>query len=201
MENLILFFFLIFSVVIHEYSHGLAAYHNGDDTAYLMGRLTLNPIAHLDPIGSVILPLFLALTIGVPFGYAKPVPINPLRFRDYHKGIIIVSIAGCIANFIAGFIFALISGITRGLISQVFELAAFINFILCFFNLIPIPPLDGSRLIAVLLPRTIGDFFNRIERYGIFIIYALVFAGAFRFLVPFCSSLVNHIADIAHLKF
>ncbi|MCM8825435.1 MAG: site-2 protease family protein [Candidatus Omnitrophica bacterium] len=201
MENLILFFFLIFSVVIHEYSHGFAAYHNGDDTAYLMGRLTLNPISHLDPIGSVVLPLFLALTIGVPFGYAKPVPINPLRFRDYHKGIIIVSISGCAANFVAGFIFALVSGLTGGLVSQVFSLAAFINFILCFFNIIPIPPLDGSRLVAVILPSKIGDFFYRIERYGIFIIYALVFAGAFRFLVPFCSSLVNHIAALSHLKF
>ncbi|HOK81054.1 MAG TPA: site-2 protease family protein [bacterium] len=201
MENVILFFFLIFSVVIHEYSHGLAAYHNGDDTAYLMGRLTLNPIAHLDPIGSVILPLFLALTVGVPFGYAKPVPINPLRFRDYQKGIVMVGAAGCTANFIAGFIFALISGITKGMASEIFQLAAFINFILCFFNLIPIPPLDGSRIVAVLLPPRFGEFFDRIERYGLFIVYAIVFAGGFKFLVPFCSSLVKHFSSIGHLNF
>ncbi|MCX7706053.1 MAG: site-2 protease family protein [bacterium] len=201
MENLILFFFLIFSVVIHEYSHGLAAYYNGDDTAYLMGRLTLNPVAHLDPIGSIIMPLFLALTVGVPFGYAKPVPINPLRFRDYQKGIMITAAAGCTANFLAGFVFALVSGLTKGLVSQVFELASFINFILCFFNLVPIPPLDGSRLVAVLLPHRIGEIFDKIERYGLFIIYALVFAGGFRFLVPFCSSLVNHFSSLVHLKF
>lgn len=201
MENLILFFFLIFSVVIHEYSHGLAAYHNGDDTAYLMGRLTLNPIAHLDPIGSILLPLFLALTVGVPFGYAKPVPINPLRFRDYEKGMIMTAAAGCTANFIAGFIFSLLSGLLSGLASQIFEMAALINFILCFFNLIPIPPLDGSRLVAVLLPHRIGEIFDRIERYGIFIIYALVFAGGFRFLYPFCVSLVKHFSSLMHLKF
>ncbi len=201
MENLIIFFFLIFAVVIHEYSHGLVAYRNGDDTAYLMGRLTLNPIAHLDPIGSVLMPLFLVLLVGVPFGYAKPVPINPLRFRDYRKGIIMVSAAGCTANFIAGSIFAILSGITNGLTSQVFELAAFINFILCFFNLIPIPPLDGSRIVGILLPPRFGMIFDRIERYGLFIVYALVFAGAFRFLVPFCSSLVNHFSSIVHLKF
>lgn len=201
MENLILFFFLIFSVVIHEYSHGLAAYYNGDDTAYLMGRLTLNPIAHLDPIGSVVMPLILALTVGVPFGYAKPVPINPLRFRDYQKGMIMTGAAGCTANFVAGFLFSIISGITKGLPSQIFELAAFINFVLCFFNLIPIPPLDGSRIIAVLLPPRIGEAFDRIERYGLFIIYALVFAGGFRFLVPFCSSLVKHFSSFVHLTF
>ncbi|HOL50247.1 MAG TPA: site-2 protease family protein [bacterium] len=201
MENVILFFFLIFSVVIHEYSHGLAAYYNGDDTAYLMGRLTLNPVAHLDPIGSILLPLVLALTVGVPFGYAKPVPINPLRFRDYQKGMIMVGAAGCTANFIAGFIFSLISGIAKGMASEIFQLAAFINFILCFFNLIPIPPLDGSRIVAVLLPPRFGELFNRIERYGLFIVYALVFAGGFRFLVPFCSSLVNHFSSLMHLNF
>ncbi|HOC02669.1 MAG TPA: site-2 protease family protein [bacterium] len=201
MENFILFFFLIFSVVIHEYSHGLAAYYNGDDTAHLMGRLTLNPIAHLDPIGSVLLPFLLAVTIGVPFGYAKPVPINPLRFRDYQKGMIMVGAAGCTANFIAGFIFSLISGLTKGVSSQVFELAAFINFILCFFNLIPIPPLDGSRILSVLLPSRVSIVFDKIERYGLFIVYAFVFAGGFKFLVPFCSSLVNHFSAIAHLNF
>ncbi|MGC8804755.1 MAG: site-2 protease family protein [Candidatus Ratteibacteria bacterium] len=201
MENVILFFFLLFSVVIHEYSHGLAAYYNGDDTAYLMGRLTLNPIAHLDPIGSVLLPFILALTVGVPFGYAKPVPINPLRFRDYQKGMIMVGAAGCTTNFVAGFIFSLISGITKGMASEIFQLAAFINFILCFFNLIPIPPLDGSRIVAVLLPSRFSVFFDRIERYGLFIVYAIVFAGGFRFLVPFCSSLVNHFSSIMHLNF
>lgn len=192
---------MIFSVVIHEYSHGLVAYYNGDDTAYLMGRLTLNPIAHLDPVGSVIMPLFLALTVGVPFGYAKPVPINPLRFKDYQKGVITVGAAGCTANFIAGVIFSLLSGVIKGVASQVFELAAFINFILCFFNLIPIPPLDGSRILAVIFPSRIGIAFERIERYGLFIVYAFVFAGGFRFLVPFCSSLVKHFSTLIHLNF
>jgi len=201
MENIILFFFLIFSVVIHEYSHGLAAYYNGDDTAYLMGRLTLNPIAHLDPIGSILLPFLLAVTVGVPIGYAKPVPINPLRFRDFEKGMITVGIAGCAANFVAGTVFSLISGLTKGFTSEIFQLAGFINFVLCFFNLIPIPPLDGSRVVAVLLPSRVGAFFDRIERYGIFIVSAIVFAGGFRFLVPFCSSLVNHISSFVHLKF
>lgn len=201
MESVILIFFLLFAVVIHEYSHGLAAYYNGDDTAYLMGRLTLNPIAHLDPIGSILLPVFLAFTIGVPFGYAKPVPINPLRFRDYQKGMIMVGAAGCTANFIAGFIFSLLSGLFKGLASEILGMAAFINFILCFFNLIPIPPLDGSRIVAVVLPPRVGEIFDRIERYGIFIIYAIVFAGGFRFLVPFCSNLVNHFSSLLHLKF
>mgnify|MGYP000851326946 CR=1 FL=1 len=199
MENFVLFFFLIFSIIIHEYAHGFVAYHNGDDTAYLMGRLTLNPIAHLDPIGSVVLPLLLALTIGVPVGYAKPVPINPIKFKDYKKAMVAVGSAGCITNFIAGFIFSLISGLTKGLTAEIFELAGFINFILCFFNLIPIPPLDGSRIIGVFLPLKAAVAFDKIEKYGLFIIYALVFLGGFRFIVPFCSLLVNRFSVIGHL--
>ncbi len=200
MENVILFFFLFFVVVIHEYSHGIAAYYNGDDTAYLMGRLTLNPIAHLDPFGSILMPFLLALTIGVPFGYAKPVPINPLRFRDYQKGMVIVGAAGCTANFVAGFIFALLSGLTKGFVSQILGLAAFINFILCFFNLIPIPPLDGSRILSAIVPK-IGYAFERMERFGFVVIFAIVFLGGFRFLIPLCESLVKYFSSLAHLNF
>ena len=196
------FFVLIFSVVIHEYCHGLAAYHNGDDTAYLLGRLTLNPLAHLDPVGSVLLPIITSMTLHVPFGYAKPVPINPRRFRDYRKGMIVVGGAGCAANFTLGVIFSLLIRFSPNETARtVFFLAAYINFLLCFFNLIPVPPLDGSRILSMIVPPEIGRFFDRIERYGIIIVYAIIMFGGFGFISPICRFFVQNISGLARPMF
>jgi Zn-dependent protease len=196
--KLILYFvILLFSVIIHEVSHGLAALRNGDDTAYLMGRLTLNPLPHIDPIGSILLPFFLYI-IHAPFlfGYAKPVPINPLRFKNYDKGMIEVGLSGCATNFIFGSICAFISRFISGSVAQYLLFAGFLNFFLGFFNLIPIPPLDGSRVLGVFLPPRWAYFYDRIERYGIFIVYILIFFVGLGFLTNLSNFFVSLIAGV-----
>jgi len=187
-------FIVLFSVVIHEYAHGLLAYYSGDDTAYLLGRLTLNPLPHLDPIGSFFLPL--ALTVmGLPIiGYAKPVPINPFRFKNYDKGMILVSIAGCTANFLLGTIAALAARYVTGGIKAVFLYIATINYLLGFFNLLPIPPLDGSRIVRVFLPARLAQGYDRIERFGIIIIYLLLFSGLFGIVAKFAIMAVSKVS-------
>ena len=195
-ENSILFFVvLLFSVIIHEVSHGFAALKNGDDTAYLMGRLTLNPLPHIDPFGSIFLPL-LCFMFHSPFlfGYAKPVPINPLRFKNYDKGMIEVGLSGCATNFIFGSLCAFLSRFTSGAVSGYLFYAGFLNFFLGFINLIPIPPLDGSRVLSVFLPPKWGYFYARMERYGLMIVYLLVFVVGMGFIANWSKFFVSIIA-------
>jgi len=197
--KVMVFILFVFSAILHEFAHGLVAYHNGDDTAYLMGRLTLNPIAHLDPFGSIILPFLLMISpLHVAFGYMKPVPINPLRFKDYGRGMFSVGIAGCATNFGLGVIASLLGRFSSGTVQQILIFTAYINFLLCFFNLIPIPPLDGSRVLSVILPAKWAAGFSRIERFGLIFVYIFVFYIGFQILAPFCSFLVSHIAGLAH---
>ncbi|MCL5674720.1 MAG: site-2 protease family protein [Candidatus Omnitrophica bacterium] len=193
------FVILLFSVIIHEVSHGLAALRNGDDTAYLMGRLTLNPLPHIDPFGSILLP-FLLYIIHAPFlfGYAKPVPINPLRFKNYDRGMIEVGLSGCLANFIFGSICAFLSRFVSGSVAHYLLFAGFLNFLLGFFNLIPIPPLDGSRVLGVLLPPRWTFFYDRMERYGMFIVYFLVFFVGIGFLSILSNFFVSLIAGVPY---
>ncbi len=150
---------LIISVVIHEVSHGFAALHYGDETAKHAGRLTLNPIKHLDPFGSVILPLILILTnAGFVIGWAKPVPFNENNLRDRTRGTIAIALAGILANLFIAIIFGLLirvviaAGYGNSPVLIVASLIVLVNLLLAFFNLIPIPPLDGSRIIGALLP-------------------------------------------------
>src|SRR5687768_2280474 len=170
-QDLILFLpVLLFSVVLHEYAHGWMARRQGDDTAYMLGRLTLNPIPHIDPIGSVLVPVMLILA-NAPFvlGWAKPVPVNPRNYRNYKRGDILVSLAGIVVNLalavIATFIMIVVILLARGLpagaptfelIVQMMQRAVLINLVLAFFNLIPIPPLDGSHVLYHLLPPKLG---------------------------------------------
>ncbi len=175
---------LVFSIVVHEVAHGYAAYRLGDPTAAHANRLTLNPIAHVDIFGSIILPAIMIYS-GSPvvLGWAKPVPFNPYYFRNYKRGVMITGAAGPISNFVL----AMIGGICLFLVSYVFpqspEIVAWslgrfisINISLGVFNLIPIPPLDGSRILYGLLPSQWADKYMSIEPYGIYILIALLFA-------------------------
>ncbi|MBW1694264.1 MAG: site-2 protease family protein [Deltaproteobacteria bacterium] len=192
---------LLFGVTIHEVAHGYVAYKMGDNTAMLAGRLSLNPIRHLDPVGSLILPLILKLT-GSPviFGYAKPVPVNFANFRDYRKGTIYVSLAGVVANFIlavlSGILFQILAhfqwvwhaSIFRPFIMDLYYMLGYsvvINSVLAVFNMIPIPPLDGSKLLAILLPVNLRIQYVRMERYGLIIIIFLLLTNSLNKVISF----------------
>ena len=181
---------LVFAMVAHEYAHAAVALHEGDDTAYTLGRVTLNPLPHIDPVMSVILPAFLwfASSGQFTFGGAKPVPINSRKFRNYKRGDILVSAAGVTTNFFLAFAWALVF-VLLGLAGRaipgaigVLETAQrmmvygiWLNLLLCFFNLIPIPPLDGSHLFYHLLPPKAGEWYRGLQRFGYLPIFALLF--------------------------
>ena len=176
---------LIMSVIVHEFSHGYTAYLLGDNTARLSGRLTLNPIKHLDLFGSFILPLFLILS-GTQFviGWAKPVPYNPDNVRNGRWGTLLVSASGVIANIVIAILFGLIirfgpSVLGISMYSPFYIISATIvqvNLVLALFNLIPIPPLDGSKILFSFLPVKYNYIENFLERWGIFLlIFFIIF--------------------------
>jgi len=199
-QFIILLFILFFSVVVHEFCHGYMALLNGDDTAKLLGRLTLNPIPHIDPVGTILLPLLLVLSAVLTgrmfiIGWAKPVPINPFRFRDYDRGMLTVGLAGPASNILLGLVFALLSrNFNSGLIKELLLFGGYINFILAFFNLIPIPPLDGSRILTVFLPRNIRYRYEQLERYGMMLVFAFLFLGGFNLIQPAVRAIVDSLA-------
>ena len=189
------------AVMAHEFAHGYVAYLQGDPTAKYAGRLTLNPIDHLDPIGTVVF-VVTALFSPFVFGWAKPVPINPVLFKEYRNGIIKVSLAGVTANFgliIIGAIalkILVVSGVVSGqhvywvinymrpeqpdlsyYIAWLVYMFMVLNLVLFVFNLIPVPPLDGSKVLMMLLPREQAMAFERIEPYGMFILLFLIMTG------------------------
>jgi Zn-dependent protease len=171
---------LIFSAILHEIAHGFVAERLGDPTAKLLGRLTLNPIPHIDPIMSILVPLLL-LFGGSPviFGAAKPVPVDPFNFREPRKDMALVSLAGPLTNFLIAFIFAFIFKflspfITDPLILTIIFTIIQLNLLLGIFNLIPIPPLDGSKIFAMLLPEDTARAYLSIGTFGIFILFFLL---------------------------
>lgn len=180
---------LIFSVVVHEVAHAWVALREGDDTAERLGRITFNPLPHLDVIGSFILPLLLVASgTGIIFGWAKPVPINPRNFRDPVWGDIRVSMAGIVSNLILTVLFALLAiGAFRleatlhapwiGWVASVATWGIVINILLALFNLLPIPPLDGSHVVAHLLPSGLRDGYRALGRYGLLILVGLFYLG------------------------
>jgi len=175
MINLTSLLILILAITIHEFSHALAADKLGDPTPRSFGRLTLNPIAHADLVGTVLLPLLSALS-GVPtIGWAKPVPIDPFNFRHPKRDMIITSLAGPASNLLIAIIFGLISNIFH--IQNIFiYLFILINISLAIFNLIPIPPLDGSKILINLLPSESGAKWEEaLNRYGFILLIILVF--------------------------
>jgi Zn-dependent protease len=199
MDYLPLLPILLFSVVIHEISHGWMALKLGDPTAKERGRLTLNPIPHIDPVGSILVPALSLLSAGTVFiAWAKPVPINPLNFRDMRRDDILVSVVGPASNLVVALACALLyvvvervlgpvdgmpEGIAREAVLFVLTMASFgirINIFLAVFNLLPVPPLDGSHVVASLLPPEVGERFRRIGFFGIIIVLVLMNVPEFR---------------------
>jgi len=177
--NLLIFFF---AVIIHEYAHGWVAWKLGDSTARFMGRLTLNPIAHIDPIGTIFLPLILLMTHSpILFGWAKPVPVDFFNLNNPKKDMIWVSLAGPAANIIFAIALSLILKIpllaANYFVVSVITTAIMANLVLAVFNLLPIPPLDGSRVAMGLLPYHLGVEYAKVEPYGFIIIFALLWIG------------------------
>jgi Zn-dependent protease len=178
---------LLFSVVAHEYAHGEAAYRQGDTTAYMLGRLTLNPLKHIDPFLTILLPIMLIAMGGPPFGGAKPVPVNPRNYRNYVTGDIIVSLAGIATNLalfvlctvvfaLIGFVGKALGGMTASLalLQRMMYIGMFVNTALAFFNLIPIPPLDGSHVLKHMLPPALGMQYRQLYVLGIIPIMLIV---------------------------
>ena len=192
--------FLI-AISVHEYAHARMAYQLGDDTAEREGRMTLEPWAHFDPIGAIMLLLF-------RFGWARPVPVNPFRFRNPRKGMALVSLAGPAANAVMAFILEVITillftrinftGSVWIRLPEVLDQAAWINASLAFFNLIPIPPLDGSKILSVVLPPSLQDLWDRVEQYGFIILIVFLYSGfTSRFLWPLVMGYMQWVQNTA----
>ncbi len=175
---------LLIVITVHEFAHARMAYHFGDATAEKHGRMNLNPINHLDPIGSLMI-----LLVG--FGWAKPVPINPINFNRYRSGLRWVSFAGPLSNLILGFVsmllfaFMINTGLVvfGGLLYNFMQQLIMINVYLAIFNLFPIPPLDGSKILMSFLSDANLELYNQIERYAPLILLALIFTGVFRMIL------------------
>ncbi len=179
---------LIFSAIVHEVAHGLMAEKLGDSTARDEGRITLNPVPHIDPFGSILLP-FLLLSVGSPivFGAAKPVPINANNFKDPKKGMAVVSLAGPLANFILAIVcvipikLGIVNSVSYPILIQVILL----NIVLGTFNLIPIPPLDGSKILASFAPDEWMEKILSLERYGFLLVLIFLMLGVLdKLLLP-----------------
>ena len=186
------FFFLVplilMSIIVHEVSHGFVAYLLGDDTAYRFGRLTFNPLKHIDTFGTIILPILLLVTTngGLAFGYAKPVPINPHNFRNYKKDIALTAAAGPVSNFIIAIILSILLRIIIGTIDpysvnqlsgmflRILYSVIFINLFLGLFNLIPFPPLDGSKVLGAFLSDEMYFKYTAQEKKGMMIFMFLI---------------------------
>ena len=188
---------LVFSAIIHEYMHGWMADRLGDPTAKNAGRLTLNPLPHIDLFGSILLPfLLIASGAGFVFGWAKPVPYNPYNLRDAKYGAAKVAAAGPLGNLITALFFGLILRffpIASPELIMLLQIIVFINLLLMVFNLVPIPPLDGSKVIAPFLPRAWQLRFASMERYGMIIVILFIMLG-FQLIVPVIDFLFRLIA-------
>jgi len=182
---------LFFSIILHEYAHGYIACRNGDDTAYVLGRLTFNPLKHIDFVGSILVPLFCLVMHWPLFGWAKPVPVNPYNLNNIRNDMAKVAFAGPASNLILVVISALALKLVVmfapnfTLLMQVFIYSILINLLLAIFNLMPIPPLDGSKIVARFLPLETANKYMRFERYGMLFVIILIVTGAFsKIIVP-----------------
>jgi len=190
---------LILSVVVHEVSHGWVASYLGDPTARLQGRLTLNPLPHIDPIGSVLVPLLLFFTnAGVMFGWARPVPVNPYNLKGKY-GEAIVAAAGPLSNIFLAFVFGLLIRVGVALPDSFLHIATLvviINIVLAIFNLVPIPPLDGSKILFSFLPYHLQSIRDSLERWGFFIVLIFI-VFLWQFLTPVIGTVFSLLTGIS----
>lgn len=199
---------LLLSMVAHEYAHGYAALRQGDDTAQSLGRLTWNPLKHIDPWLTVVMPLVSFFIAGVAFGGAKPVPVDPRKYRNYRRGDIIVSLAGVATNFVlAALLLPAVIGLGVlarqvpalgdwvSLLQIMFLYGILINLILAAFNLMPIPPLDGSHVVKHMLPLRAAIAYQRFGRYGLLVVFLLV--GMAQGVLNTWMSPAFHLYDVA----
>ncbi len=168
---------MIAAITLHEASHGFVAWKLGDDTAYMLGRVTFNPLRHIDPMGTIILPALLVFTTGFMFGYAKPVPVNYRKLRNPRRDMVLVAAAGPASNIVIALVSAIAlrfipetNTITTAIITGIFIYSIFFNAMIGVFNMIPLPPLDGGRVAVGLLPYPLAVRLARLERYGMVIL-------------------------------
>ena len=195
---------VLFAITIHEAAHGYAARHFGDNTAYLQGRMTLNPLKHIDPVGTILMPLVLyfATSGTFLFGYAKPVPVNFGALRNPKRDMVWVALAGPASNFAQAIFWALMlvglaaTGIQEPFFLKMAQAGILVNLVMWAFNLFPLPPLDGGRILVGLLPWKQAQMVSRLEPWGFFIVMGLVLVGVvgtfwLRPLMTFGYGLIN----------
>jgi len=193
---------IIFAITVHEVAHGWVASKLGDQTARLLGRLTLNPLKHMDPIGTVLLPLFMIVTTGIAFGWAKPVPVDWRNLRQPKRDMALVAVAGPAANLVMLIIWTLfmmlvnqlpgISPYAMLLLHEMGTVGIIINIILIALNLLPLPPLDGSRIVAAFLSPAMAMKYHQLERWGLVILIVMMFTGVLgKILQPMVSLLLS----------
>jgi len=190
---------VIFAITLHEAAHAYAAKYFGDNTAYAMGRMSLNPLKHIDLFGTIIIPIVLYLSIGIAFGYARPVPIDFSRLRNPRKQSAYVALAGPLANFAMAFgwlvlgILLRLVGVQEDFFLAMAQAGVWTNILFFVLNLLPIPPLDGGRILTSMLPPRLGYKYARIEPYGFFIVLALIYFNILAFWVAPLSTLTDYV--------